>query len=606
MTRVRFFFVLLLVCTTSVLASSGSPAAERKEKENLAARLAGFDDFVNDALRKWEVPGLALAVVADGEVILAKGYGLRDIKNNQPMTPDTLLAIGSITKSFTTFVMGQLVDEGKLDWDKPVRNYLPEFRMLNVSLAEGLTPRDLVTHRSGVPRHDLVWYNNQELSRKELVTRLGALPPNAELRERYQYNNLMFLTAGYLIEQLTKMTWEDAVRSRIFGPLGMRRSNFSDADSQKDPDHAQPYRRDADTEKIIEIPFRELGNMGPAGSINSSVNEMSRWVMVQVNQGKFGGRQIIEPTTLREMHTPQVSMGVIPDQREVSPPSYGMGWVVDGYRGHYRVWHTGGIDGFSALVTLYPNDGIGIVALTNASGSSLHSLVRDHAIDRLLDLPRKDWSGEALAKRDLARKSAKEARAKRQATRKAGTSPSHPLDDYAGEYQNDGYGVLRIEKGGKDGLQATYNHIVTPLEHWHYDVFNGVKNEKDPVFEDMKYNFRTDVAGNVAAVEAAFETNVPPVVFRRKPDTKLSDPAFLKQFTGEYTMGGQKVLLSLRGTQLVLTIGNGRPTVLEPDIDGWFNLKGLSGFRAHLLPDRIEISQPNGLFTATREQKTAS
>lgn len=574
----------------------------RKEKENLAARLTGFDDFVNDALRKWEVPGLALAVVADGKVIFAKGYGQRDVRNNLPMTADTLLPIGSATKAFTTFLMGQLVDEGSLDWDKPVRNYLPEFRMVRSSLAEGLTPRDLVTHRSGVPRHDLIWYNNQDLSRKDLVTRLGAVPSNAELRERYQYNNLMFLTAGYLIEHLTRKTWENAVRERIFKPIGMSRSNFADVDSQKDPNHAKPYRWDLDSEKVGEVPYREIGNMGPAGSINSSVNEMSRWMLVQLNRGKFEGRQIVEPATLREMHTPQVAISSIPEEPELSPGSYGLGWFIDSYRGHFRVSHGGNIDGFSALVTIYPHDGIGIVALGNANGTPTPGLVSRHAFDRLLDLPRKDWSGEALAKRDLARVSTRDARAKRQTTRKAGTSPSHPLDDYAGEYQNEGYGVLKIERSGNDALRATYNYIVTPLQHWHYDVFNGLKNEKDPVFEDMKYLFRLDAAGNIVAVEATFEPYVPPVVFSRKPDAKLSDPRFLKQFTGDYTMGGQNVLASLRGSQLVLTVGNQRPYVLEPDIDGWFNLKGLSGFRARLLPDRIEISQPNGLFTAKREK----
>lgn len=153
--------------------------------------------------------------------------------------------------------------------------------------------------------------------------------------------------------------------------------------------------------------------------------------------------------------------------------------------------------------------------------------------------------------------------------------------------------------------QATYNHIVTPLEHWHYDVFNGLKNEKDPVFEDMKYNFRTDVAGNIFAVEAAFEPAVPPIVFRKQPDAKLSDPQFLGPFAGDYTLGAQKVLLSLRGTQLFMSLGNQQPRALEPDIDGWFNVKGLSDVRVHLLPDRIDISQPEGVFTATRA-KTSS
>lgn len=341
--------------------------------------------------------------------------------------------------------------------------------------------------------------------------------------------------------------------------------------------------------------------MGPAGSINSSVNEMSRWMIVQLNRGKSGGEQIIAPATLREMHTPQVAVSSIPEEHELSPGSYGLGWFVDSYRGHYRVSHGGAIDGFTALVTLFPHDGIGIVALANANGTPTPTLMSRHAFDRLLDLPQKDWSGEALAKRDLARKSAKDARAKRQVTRKPGTRPSHPVDDYAGDYFNEGYGVLKIERTGKDALRATYNYIATPLEHWHYDVFNGLKNEKDPVFEDMKYNFRTDLTGNVAAVEATFEANVPPMMFRKKPDAKLSDPELLGQFTGEYTLGANTVLLSLRGSQLVLSIGNQTPYVLEPDIDGWFNLKGLTGFRVRLLPDRMEISQPDGLFTARRE-----
>ena len=341
--------------------------------------------------------------------------------------------------------------------------------------------------------------------------------------------------------------------------------------------------------------------MGPAGAINSSVNEMTRWMLVHLNKGKIDGKQLAEPTTIREMHTPQVAIGSIPEDREVSPGSYGLGWVIDSYRGYYRVSHAGAIDGFSALLTLYPNEGIGIVVLTNAGGTPLHGLLRNYVFDRLLQLPAKDWSGEALAKRDLTRKAAKEARAKRQAVRKSGTKPSHPMDDYVGDYEQEGYGALKIEKIGKDKLQATYNHIVTPLEHWHYDVFNGMKNQRDPTFEDMKYNFRTDLAGNIAAVEAAFEPNVPPIVFRKRAEARLSNVDYLRQFVGEYVLGAQTVVLSLRGSQLVMTIGNQRPYLLEPDIDGWFNLKGLSGYRAKLGPDKIELSQPNGLFTATRK-----
>ena len=214
--------------------------------------LAGFDSFVNQAIHAWEVPGLAIAVVKNGQVVLAQGYGFRDVDKKLPVTPKTLFAIGSCTKAFTTFVMGTLVDEGKLDWDKPVRTYIPELRLHDRVASELITPRDLVTHRSGLPRHDLVWYN-ATLSRKEIVDRLPYLEPTETFRSKFQYNNIMYMTAGYLVERLTGQSWEDAVRARIFTPLGMTGSNFSVKDSQKAADFARPY--DDRDDKIVESHF---------------------------------------------------------------------------------------------------------------------------------------------------------------------------------------------------------------------------------------------------------------------------------------------------------------------------------------------------------------
>ncbi|MGZ5446107.1 MAG: serine hydrolase [Thermoanaerobaculia bacterium] len=572
----------------------------RSAAQDPAAALADFDAFINGALKPWDVPGIAIAVVADGKVVYAKGFGQRNVEKTLPMTADTLLPIGSITKSFTTLAMGTLVDEGKLEWEKPVRTYLPEFLAADDVLTASLTVRDLVTHRSGLPRHDLVWYNNQDLTRAEIVGRLAHLPASEGLRSRWQYNNLMFLTAGYLIEDTTGKPWEDVIRSRVFTPLGMTRSNFKDEDSAKDADHARGYREDDG--KILEMPFREVGNMGPAGSINSSVNEMANYALLQLGGGKFGGATVVEAPTLKEMHTPQSVINALPDLPELSPTTYGMGWFIDSYRGHLRVAHGGNIDGFSALLTLFPNDGVAVVALANANGSGLPGIATSHLADRMLKLPAKDWNGEALGRRALARKAADEAEKKKTATRKSGTKPSHAIADYAGEYEHPGYGVLAVEKLTGDKLQTTYNHIVTPLEHWHYDTFNGAKNEADPTFEDMKYNFRTDVAGNVFGVEASFEPRVEPVLFRKRPHARLSDPKYLQPFLGDYELGPQKITLSLRGTKLILSVANQRPYELEPDIDGWFNLAGLSGFRARLAGDTIELSQPSGLFTATRKK----
>jgi CubicO group peptidase (beta-lactamase class C family) len=572
----------------------------RGEKADPAAKLAGIDELVNRALKSWQVPGVSLAVVADGNVVWAKGFGSRNIEKNLPMTADTLLPIGSITKSFTTLVMGMLVDEGKLEWDKPVRTYVPSFRTADEMLTARLTPRDLVTHRTGLPRHDLLWYNNQDLTRTQIVERLAYLGASEDVRTRYQYNNLMFLAGGFLVESLTGRQWEDVTRERVLLPLGMTRSTFWDSEAEKDADHARGYREKDDT--ILLMPFREVGNMGPVGSISSSANEMAKYAMLHLNRGKVNDRQLVQPATIREMHTPQMAVSALPDQPEMGPASYGLGWVIDTYRGKLRVAHGGNIDGFSALLTFFPNDGVAIVALANANGTGLPGVMRNHIADRMLDLPAKDWNAEALGRRELSRKAAKDAEKKKTATRRSGTKPSHAIADYAGEYEHPGYGVLRIENVGGDKLRATFNRIVTPLEHWHYDVFNGLENKDDPTFSDMKYHFRGDMAGNIAAVEASFEPRVDPIVFKKRPDAKLTDPRHLEQFTGEYTLGPQTITVSLRGSRLVMNIASQPAYELLPDIDGWFNLKGLSGFRARLTGSTIELSQPNGLFTAERKK----
>ncbi|HEV2721297.1 MAG TPA: serine hydrolase [Thermoanaerobaculia bacterium] len=563
------------------------------EKKNIADAMSGFDDFATHALKSWDVPGAAVAAVSHGKVVYAKGLGSRDVKNNLPVSADTLFPIGSCTKAFTTFVLGQLADEGKLDWDKPVSRYLPGFRLADPTASQELTPRDLVTHRSGLPRHDLLWVNNQDLSRRELVERLQYLPASAELRAKYQYNNLMFMTAGYLIEQLTGKTWEEAVRTRVFAPLGMSRSTFSDADAQKSGDYAKPYRLDDD--KVIEIHFLEVGNMGPAGSISSSANDIAKWLLVQLGDAHT---DLIQASTLRELHTPQMAIAALPPEPELGPASYAMGWVVDTYRGHLRLSHGGAIDGFIASVMLFPNDDAAVAVFANLDGTGYPATMALQAADRVLALPAKDWNGERLARRAAQKASSKAAHAKKTATRKNGPA-SHPLADYAGDYENPGYGIVRIARDGET-LKATYNGITTPLEHWHYDVWNGLKTA-DPTFEDKKFKFESDFDGNVASLVVPLEPSVAATVFAKKPDAKLSDAAFLKSFTGKYKLSADVVTVDLKGNRLVLNIPRQPSYELVPAIDGWFDLKGLTGFRAQFTPDTLLLSQPDGLYEAKRQ-----
>lgn len=583
--------------------ASGADAA-RKELE-------GYDQLVQGMIDAWRVPGLAIAIVKDGEVIYQKGFGFRDREKKLPVTEDTVFAIGSSTKAFTTFIMGTLVDEGKLDWDKPVSNFLPGFKLYDRTATELMTPRDLVTHRSGLPRHDLSWYNATDLSRKELVERLPYMKPTYTLRERFQYNNFMFLTAGYLVEQVTGKSWEDNVRERIFGPLGMTGANFSVKDSQKAPDFALPYVEEKD-ESIKLIPFRTITNMGPAGSINASARDMAKWVQIHLSGGKasggkLGDRQIIGTATLADIHSPHMVIDQAVERPELSQPSYGMGWFIDTYRGHQRVEHGGNIDGFSALVALLPQDRLGMVILTNKNGTGVPDLLVRHTIDRLLKLePPIDWNGEMLALRDRARPEVKKAEAKKEEMRRPGTNPAHKLEEYAGDYFHAGYGTLRVEVAGKN-LEVTYNQMTSPLEHWHYETFSGVKSVEAPVFEDQKFLFQTDTTGNVVAVKTDFEPSLPEgITFEKKPDARLFDAAYLARFVGDYDLTGQTIAVQLAGNVLTVNVPGQPQYHLVPELGGEFSLKEASIFRVRFEERDGKVTamtflQPNGVFTSKRK-----
>jgi CubicO group peptidase (beta-lactamase class C family) len=596
------FFVL----TVFLVGVPASADADNDSAAKARAALADFDEVVDKSIAEMNVPGLAIAVVAGGEVVYAEGFGYRDVEEKLPMTPDTLFAIGSTTKAMTATVLGMLADEGKMEWDEPLVTYLPGFRLSDPMTTARITPRDLVTHRSGLPRHDLLWYNNNDGTRAEMIGRFAHLELTEDLRVKFQYNNLMYMTAGYLAGKLNGTTWEEAVDQRLFTPLGMDRSNFSVEDSQKDDNVALPYREDDDV--IEEIPFRNIDLVGPAGSVNSTVNEMSRWLLFNLGGGKVGDRELIQAATLAEIHSPQMTTGGTPDRVDISVATYGMGWLVDTYRGHRRIHHGGGIDGFITSVMFFPDDDLGLVAFNNR-GSGLPSLVNQHAADRILGLEEEDWIGEAVEKRKKGKEQQDEAEKKKEATRIEGTSPSHPLADYAGTYTDPGYGTLEVRLTG-ESLEFEINGITTPLEHWHYDVWNGVETDVLPTFEDQKLLFRTNVDGLIAAVEAQLEARAEPIVFEKGPDPRLFDPEYLKHFVATYeTATGTKITVALSGNVLTASVP-GQPTyTLEPALTGRFVLKEFRMVSVGFEVDdagavtKAVLYQPSGVFDAPRVEE---
>ncbi|MEM8997846.1 MAG: serine hydrolase, partial [Acidobacteriota bacterium] len=570
--------------------------------EDATAALDGLPEVVEKALADFNVPGAGLAVVRGGDVVFAEGFGFRDVENGLPMTADSLFAIGSTTKAMVATVLAMQAEEGLFDWDEPLVRHLPTFRLEDPVVTARVSPRDLVTHRTGLPRHDMLWYNAEGRDRAALIDRFEHLELTADLRERWQYNNLMFITAGYLSGQLDGRTWEETVRARLFEPLGMERSNFSVETSKTDADHALPYREN-DDDVLERIPFRNIDIAGPAGSVNSSVREMAKWLAFNLSGGMADKTRLLESTSLADVHAPHMTYASepSPDSR-VSQQAYGMGWSVEVYRGHRRIQHGGGIDGFITAVSFYPDDDLGIVAFTNTS-SGLPGLLSGTVADRVLGLEPVDWLGDALMRLKAGEAELSEAEEKAEETKIEGTSPSRALEDYVGTYGHPGYGAAEIKL--VDGALAfTFNGIDTPLEHWHYDVFQGGRGE-DPVFEGGRLQFRGDFDGQITEMLIPFELAAAPIVFEKQPSGELTDPEYLARFVGRYQSSGQIVSVKLSGETLTLHVPGQPAYTLRPGVSGRFDLEGLQGFSVGFeevdgAVTKAIFYQPNGVFESTR------
>jgi CubicO group peptidase (beta-lactamase class C family) len=572
----------------------------RREAERFSGILENIAAFIDTTRMSWNVPGVAVAIVKDDEVVFSQGFGYRDVENELPVTPQTLFPIGSSTKSFTALGLKMLEDDGLIDLDAEVREYLPDFRMYDAYRTEKMTPRDLVTHRSGLPRHDYMWYGSS-FTREDMYKRIRYLQPNKDLRTTFQYQNLMYMTAGYLIENRSSSSWEDFTRERIFEPLGMYNTNFSVMETQHSDDHALPYRL-SDDDVVEKIPFRDLTAIGPAGSINSSITDMAHWVRFNLGDGTFNGGRLVSPSALRDMQSPQFVISGRGQFNEVLNRSYGLGWFVETYRGYYYIHHGGNIDGFSALVTLIPTEKIGMVVLTNLNANPLPNIISRYAADLLLGLDPVDWHARIKGTSD---EEDREDETRKETDRIEGTKPSHDPVAYTGEYEHPGYGVAVVELQD-NRLVATYNSFTMTLEHWHYNVFRATDN-RNP---DVKFflTFSPNLKGDIDRVSVPIEPLTDEIVFTRCPSRELFDAAYLSQFIGEYELPGLTIRIERgAGETIALTVPGQPPYTLDPYKIYEFNTRGLTGYSVRFIVDgqgavtALDLIQPNGVFTAKRK-----
>jgi len=603
----RKIFTLLLISTALF-------SFAQKQKSSDDKRFAGLDTAFARVLKDWHAAGFAVAVVEKDKVVYAKGFGYRDYENKIPVTPNTLFAIGSCTKAFTASVIGMLVKDGKLDYDKPVRNYLPELKFYNNEMNDKITLRDMMCHRTGLPRHDYSWYFFTTNSRDSLLQRIQYMEPSADIRTRWQYNNFMFFAQGVVAEKITGKKWEDNVREKIFVPLGMNNSFFSVDDMAKNADASIGYGLKNDS-IIKKLDYYHIDAMGPAGSINSCVTDMAKWVTAWINNGKFEGKQIIPETHRAEAITSQMVIGgATPDKEnpDIYFSNYGFGWMMSSYRGHYRVEHGGNIDGFSASTCFFPSDSVGIIVLTNQNSSSVPSIVRNLIADRMLKLKYQDWNTQLRSRIEKAKKEDADAKKSEVPAAKKITAPTHALKEYEGLYTNNGYGTFDIQLQ-RDSLFATVGDKTLWLRHKLYDIFDVFEKDKKEGYDTTDNNspmqFQMNTNGDITSVDITLDASVKPISFVKTPKAQELSKDSLQKYVGEYELSGLALKVFIKNEKtLALTIPGQPEYELVPVDKNKFSIKTLNGFTIQFnMNDKNEVTellsiQPNGTFKAIRKK----
>jgi CubicO group peptidase (beta-lactamase class C family) len=494
--RSKLVIAILVASCASLRAQSGVPA--------------DLDTYVANSMKTFDVPGLAVAIVKDGKVVVAKGYGVRKMGDPTPVDENTMFGIGSNTKAFTTAALAGLMDEGKLSWDDPVYQRLPGFVMYDPYVSHEMTIRDLLTHRSGMGlgEGDLLFWPQTTYTRDEIIYKLRFMKPASSFRSHYAYDNLLYMTAGQIIPAVTGVSWDDYIRQQIFEPLGMNHSNVSNAAFKPGDDRAFPHSR-VDG-KLQVIRFEVLDNAGPAGAINSSAADMAKWVQLQLNRGKFVGREgrLFSEQRSKEMWSPQtiLPIGDYPSPLAGLKPNfadYALGWMVRDYHGRKLVGHTGGVGGFVSRVMLVPEENLGVVVLTNAEEDGAFDSILYHVLDHYFNLPPTDWIAAYKSVRDMDEKDAAETIKKAEGARAADSKPSLPLEKYAATYNDAWYGPITI-RYENSGLVITFDRtpsMIGDLQHWQYDTFKA--HWRDRTIEDAFVTFSLKPDGSIESARMA-------------------------------------------------------------------------------------------------------
>jgi CubicO group peptidase (beta-lactamase class C family) len=491
--RLGFLLTAVTFVGGAPLAAQGAAAsltAQRGIAPHTAQRAAdpldGFDAYVERVLKTFDVPGASVAIVKDGRIVLAKGYGVKRLGQPAPVDADTRFGIASNTKLFTATAIALLVEQGKVRWDDPVIRYLPDFAMYDPYVTRELTVRDLLVHRSGLGlgAGDLLWWPASTYDRAEIARRLRFIKPATSFRSAYAYDNVLYLVAGQLIEKVSGMSWEEFVRTRILVPVGMTSSTVRHSDAASSGNVATTHGEVNGVVRVIAPMTSD--NTNPAGGVNATATDMARWMIVQMDSGRIAAAAAGAPerrlfsasstTELWSIVTPLTTGGPMKPGFEHLRPNvagYALGLGVSDYRGNLRLQHSGGLPGYLSLVTMIPGKRLGVAVLTNQESGYAYHAITLRAIDAFLGITPPDYLGFFAALSDTARAQLAQASRRASAARDSMSGPSLPLAKYAGKYQDAWYGDVDIAMEG-NGLVMRFSHtpqLVGDMRHWQHDSF---------------------------------------------------------------------------------------------------------------------------------------
>lgn len=475
------------------------PIITSAQTQTLDTKVKEFDAYVEKSRNQYQVPGLALTVVKDGKIIFKKGYGVRELGTTDQVNTQTLFACASTTKAMTATCMAMLVDEGKVKWDDPVINYLPEFQLYDPFVTRELKIRDLFTHNSGVGNTDFLW-SIMNIPGEEVLAKMKMVEPSYSLRASFIYQNIFYVYAGKVIEKISGMPWEEFMQKKIFQPLGMTRT-YPVLRMVKDPNQSKPhYFVD---NKITVIERTNADAIGPAGSVWSCVDDMSKWALCMLDSSKFAGGRLVKANTWKEMFTPQVMVpaGQFYPTAQLTNPNwktYSLGWFQQDYKGKKINFHTGSLAGETAMHGQLPESKLAIYIFGNYDHAEVRHALMFKAFDLFALGGNRDWSTELFTLYKGFEKDGEKREKDLEAARVANTKPSLPLDEYTGQFTDPLYGEVIITRENEDLVMVANNFLKARVNHWHYDTFRGWFDKR--WYGKLNVQFSLDTSGKVNTV----------------------------------------------------------------------------------------------------------